>query len=684
MAAAKAQDSKREEKVAAKAAKQSTKTKRQKRMEGSNPSTAWPQQPKIKSMEARDKAYLRIAGFGNVKKTRAENTINPDKDFINSPEYKFGRLLASPETRTRHATILKLKQYLQARTDPNNAGGGLSVLDLMKLWKGMWHTLYLCDGVAVQTEVSKVLAELMWAVGGTAEEDEYAGRLYLEMEEGEEGAGMIDEDEEVDGDGDDVEDEDEDDDDMQIINMEDSDEDEIQEDVDDEEDADEEMEDEDLAGNPADDEETKHCRGAHLSALYVRTYLRTLTREWSNMDKYRIDKFYTLTRLILREIYRYAASRHWNLGIIRLFNDAIFEEVLRTKGNDGSTRSYGNGIRFHILDICLEELAKVNAEKETGLPLTEATFLDCLEPFFAMAQRCEQKLVHQRVVEKILMRFLEEYSVVSDNYVKSSEGGEEKDETSLIMDQVHVGTVGQFIFELGSDTETADRYRSQLYDIHKTYMRRIKLVGRDVDLTEEEEEVDEEDVQEEDLVEEDEVQEEVIKESNNKKSKSKKKKKKKDSDKERTDDANTSMQKDDEERQKASDAVGEPQKEAPKKKRKKKKKSSNKEKEVAAVAVLTQEEEEIITISKKEQKAAAKAVTKAAKVAAKAKTTPKTPEKGEESGKRVKFKTMNSSKSYKASIKDLKKVNPKTILEKTPEKSILLKRDKRKRKKGSS
>ncbi len=679
MAAAKAHDSKREEKVAAKAAKKPTKTKRQKRMEGSNPSTAWPQQPKIKSAEARDKAYLRIAGFGNVKKTRAENTINPDKDFINSPEYKFGRLLASPETRTRHATILKLKQYLQARTDPNNADGGLSVLDLMKLWKGMWHTLYLCDGVAVQTEVSKVLAELMWAVGGTAEEDEYAGRLYLEMEEGDEGVGMIDEDEEVDGD--DTEDDDE----MQIVNMEDSDEDEIQEDADDEGDVDEEMDEENLAENPADDEETKHCRGAHLSALYVRTYLRTLTREWSNMDKYRIDKFYTLTRLMLRESYRYAASRHWNLGIIRLFNDAIFEEVLRTKGNDGSTRSYGNGIRFHILDICLEELAKVNAEKEIGLSLTEATFLDCLEPFFAMAQRCEQKLVHQRVVEKVIMRFLEEYSVVSDNYVESSEEDNEKDETSLIMDQVHVGTVGQFIFELASDTETADRYRSQLYEIHKTYMRRIKLVGRDVDLTEEEDSGVEEDIQEEEMEEKDIVKEEVIQDSENKKSKSKKKKKKKkEADKEKKDDTNASIENNEEGRQKENITMEESPKETSKKKKKKSKKSSNKEKEATPVAALTKEEEEIITISKKEQKAAAKAVAKAAKVAAKTKKTSKTHEKGEESGKRVKFKTMNSSKSYKASIKDLKKVNPKTILEKTPEKSILLKKDKKKRRKNSN
>ena len=37
------------------------------------------------------------------------------------------------------------------------------------------------------------------------------------------------------------------------------------------------------------------------------------------------------------------SSRHWNLGIIRLFNDALFEEVLRTN-------QFGNGVSQFFLD----------------------------------------------------------------------------------------------------------------------------------------------------------------------------------------------------------------------------------------------------------------------------------------------------------------------------------------------
>ena len=170
------------------------------------------------------------------------------------------------------------------------------------------------------------------------------------------------------------------------------------------------------------------------------------------------------------------AKRHWNLGIIRLFNDVLYEEALSQTPN---------GLRYHLIDICVDELAKVN--KNASLPLTEATFLDCLEPFFALAQKAEDKTVHKRVMDNVLMKFLNGYSFVSE-----AAAGEDEDAESLIFDQVHVGSVAKFIFEVASDNDTDERYRKALYEMHKTFVRQIRAAGRDVDLknSEEEEEVD--------------------------------------------------------------------------------------------------------------------------------------------------------------------------------------------------
>ena len=155
------------------------------------------------------------------------------------------------------------------------------------------------------------------------------------------------------------------------------------------------------------------------------------------------------------------AARHWNRGIIFLFNDVIRDEVLF---------QVPNGLRCHLIDVAVTELAMVN--KQAPMTLTEATILDCLDPYFALAQNSDDSMVHGRVMENIFGKFLEEFSVVS-----------EKEEKDLVMDQVHVGTIAKFIFELGSDVDTQERYRKPLYDMHKIYMKQLKKIGKDVQLS---------------------------------------------------------------------------------------------------------------------------------------------------------------------------------------------------------
>jgi hypothetical protein len=166
------------------------------------------------------------------------------------------------------------------------------------------------------------------------------------------------------------------------------------------------------------------------------------------------------------------SKRHWNVGIIALFN-----EVLYTEGLSFETPGLTNGLRYHLIDICINELAVVNAESE--LPLTEATFLDVLEPFFVLAQKAEDKLVQKRVMDNVLLKFLNEYSFVS---AVALDEELEDDEKALVFNQVHVGTVSEFIFEVASDEDTDERFRKSLYEMHKTYVRQIRSAGRDVDI----------------------------------------------------------------------------------------------------------------------------------------------------------------------------------------------------------
>ena len=508
------------------------------------------------------------------------------------------------------------------------------------------------------TRLSQKLANLLWCFAGTPEEDEFAGQSYLDMYQHEHEKFLMEE-----GDSEDSQEEDGD---VDGNNEEsNSDENSDDEDVvmhevsntlggsddDQEEEGDEEDEDEDM--EELDDSEVPHCRGAHLASLFVRTFFRTVHREWGRMDKYRIDKFYTLSRYMVAEIMEYMALRHWNLGILRLFNDAIYQEVLSLTPN---------GLRFHLIDITLDELAKVNATK-APMPLTEATFLDCLEPYFAMAQSAPDAVVQARVVENVLEKFLNEYSVVGDR----AQNKDDEEAAKLVMDEVHVGTVAEFIFDVASDGDTRDLYRKGLYDLHKAYIRRLKQVGKDVEIDRDhgDHEDDHDHGHEHDHEDHGEEEEATSNEVTTEQTSGKKKKKKKNK-KEKKDPAEESPL------TKAEAAASVEREDTKQGKKKRKKKKSDKKQDEPA-----QDAEEEVTISVKDQKTA-KAALKAKK--ADEESGGKKKRKKEsldadsdvgDSGKRVKFGNQNRARSWKASMKGLRTMES-PVTDVTPNKGILL------------
>ena len=664
-----------------------------------NDKNKWPQHPKIQSMDARHKAYVRVAGIN----AKVKETVDPKLDLM-SPEVKFGRLLGGTDQRKRHAAVNKLKAYLRARCDILNEDGGLSEMDLLKLWKGLWFTLYMADKVPVQDELAKGLAQLLWCVAGTEEEDEYAGQAYLEMCL-EDDAKEEDDDDDDDDDGEEEEEEekeeeeggtDEDDGDFNEddITMEEivntmraegyEDESDDEEEEKDEEEEEEEQNDDD-EDDDVDESEVPHCRGAHLASLFIRTFCRTVRREWGNMDKYRVDKFYTLVRMYLHEVFKYMASRHWNLGIIRLFNDALFEEILSQTPN---------GLRYHFIDIALDELAKVNSK--APMPLTEATILDTLEPYLAMCQTgAGDDIVQARCVERILEKLLDQYSFVSDRALEEEENEEKSD--SLVFDQVHVGTIAQFIFELASDPETKDQYRKSLYDVHKKFVRRLKKVGKDVELKNEEDyhvcghgcghdhEADE-DLSQDDAAPEHEIDEGSGSEDENTEKttevetkQSKKKRSMNESieffteDNEPADSANERKKK--RKQKKRKDARGDLEEapEVPADNQGDNKKGCSKR-----VKADDNDGEEVITISLSEQKKAKKEEKKTRKKKGETDKAKNEKEKSSEldggkGDRRVKFGKTNRSKSYKASMKALLTGEVPKTKDVTPEKGILRK-----------
>jgi hypothetical protein len=140
--------------AAAGSTKKSTTTMRQKLKYADQGKNVWPQHfPKLQGVERRDAAHLRASGLimssGNnnnkkkqkTKKADDNDNINKDNDTTLMLFGHLGRALGGPDAVLRHQAVLKLEKYLKARC----AATGLSELDLLKISKCLWYTLYLAD-----------------------------------------------------------------------------------------------------------------------------------------------------------------------------------------------------------------------------------------------------------------------------------------------------------------------------------------------------------------------------------------------------------------------------------------------------------------------------------------------------------------------------------------------------------
>jgi ribosomal RNA-processing protein 1 len=107
---------------------------------------------------------------------------------------------------------------------------------------------------------------------------------------------------------------------------------------------------------------------SHLRTPVVLPFLRafwlTMAREWSHIEALRLDKYLYLIRRYLNASFEFLARRKWKKSVIEEWNQILEETPLHPKD-----MKVPNGLRYHVLDIWVDELRKVSDdkwEKETG------------------------------------------------------------------------------------------------------------------------------------------------------------------------------------------------------------------------------------------------------------------------------------------------------------------------------
>ncbi|XP_078089210.1 ribosomal RNA processing protein 1 homolog B isoform X2 [Mustelus asterias] len=125
--------------------------------------------------------------------------------------------------------------------------------------------------------------------------------------------------------------------------------------------------------------------------LFMETFFQTMNREWNGIDRLRLDKFYMLIRLVLRQFLEELKSMSWDDSVVSRFLSCVTKEVLNPSSN-----SAASGIRFHFIDIYLQELAKVGAQQ-----LSAEQNLKFIDPFCRIAAKTKDRVLFHAVSQGI-------------------------------------------------------------------------------------------------------------------------------------------------------------------------------------------------------------------------------------------------------------------------------------------
>ncbi|KAG0019577.1 hypothetical protein BGZ81_009680 [Podila clonocystis] len=130
---------------------------------------------------------------------------------------------------------------------------------------------------------------------------------------------------------------------------------------------------------------------------FIATFWQTICGEWHGIDRLRLDKFYFLLRRFLSYSFRMLKENEWDLETIEEFSKVMIDGPL-----NASNKTVPDGIRFHLIEIYLEELEKIVEVAQSG----QVPTAHVLAPMFHLMSCTVNGKVFKKVAEEVFEEIL--------------------------------------------------------------------------------------------------------------------------------------------------------------------------------------------------------------------------------------------------------------------------------------
>ncbi|EPE36682.1 hypothetical protein GLAREA_08845 [Glarea lozoyensis ATCC 20868] len=127
---------------------------------------------------------------------------------------------------------------------------------------------------------------------------------------------------------------------------------------------------------------------------FLRAFWATMSREWNNIDVLRMEKFLLVVRRYVGSTFNVLKDGGWEAGRV--------EEVLGMMGETALSvedMKVPMGLRFHVIDIWVDELEKVGALEDTEEDRKVQDMI--MAPILALRERSPTKTVRMKAREAL-------------------------------------------------------------------------------------------------------------------------------------------------------------------------------------------------------------------------------------------------------------------------------------------